>query len=116
MTIRKLQFQTQVVGDVLVYERAAKVCIALIAMLIVLYGYAVVSTVHFVIERSSYEASGQQLTSHIADLESNYLRLSEAITLSSGEALGLHETKNISFVTRALPSVSTLSMASTHEL
>ena len=116
MTLRKLQFQTQVVGDILVYERAAKVCIALIGMLIIMYAYALGSTVHLVMQRSSYESSGQQLTSHIADLESNYLKLSEGVTLARGEALGLHEAKNISFVTRALPSVSTLSLASTHEL
>lgn len=116
MKIKNIQFQTQVLGDTLVYERAAKICIALIAVLVVLYGFALGSTVHLVMKRSAYETKGQQLTSHIAELESNYIKLTQNITLSRGEVLGLHEAKNISFVTRALPSVSALSSVSAHEL
>jgi hypothetical protein len=116
MTLKRLQFQTQVMGDTLVYERAAKTCIALIGVLAILYAYALGSTVRLVIQRSSYEKAGLQLTSQIAQLESTYLKLSQNITLSRGETLGLHEAKNISFVTRALPSVSTLSLVPAHEL
>lgn len=102
--------------DILVYKRAVLLLVGVIALLAGLYAYAIGSTIHFVIARSSYQKQSETLQSSIAKLQVSYLSNSETVTLDRGTTLGLHETKHISFVNKSTPTVSEVAFVSAHEL
>ena len=115
MITSKIQFKTNAIAESLAYERAAKACIVLIAVFGLLYAYALGSTVNFVIKRSAFLHQSEQLTSNIASLESKYIKMTQNVTLEKGQAIGLHEAKKISFVTRGDSNVSFLPNVDSHE-
>lgn len=100
--------------QMLFYKRAALICIGLIGLLVVMYGYALGSTVHFVIARSQYQKEAQELSAHIGSLQVAYLAKAQSINLDTGATMGLHEARTISFVNRSAETVSRAS-ATLHE-
>ena len=113
MFARAHQLHIEDIEETLFYKRAVFFCLSLIAVFIAVYAYAIGSTVHFVLLRGTYEAQASQLSADLGNLQSQYLVASENITLDRGTTLGLHATKDISFVNRATPE---LSFAGGHEL
>jgi hypothetical protein len=110
-----IQSHTRNLEETLVYKRAALVCIGLIAVGVILYAYALCSTIHFVIARGSSQKEAQELSAHIGTLQVEYLAKAQSINLNTGASLGLHEANKISFVSRGASAVSKLSFAAPHE-
>jgi len=113
MFARAQQLHIEDIEETLFYKRAVFLCLSLMAVSVAVYAYAIGSTVHFVLLRSAYEKQAGQLSAHLGNLQSQYLAMSEGITLDRGTSLGLHATKDVSFVNRAAPE---LSFAGGHEL
>jgi len=110
------QSHTRNIEDTLIYKRAALISLGLIAVCLVLYAYALGSTVHFVIARSASQKEAQELSAHIGTLQVEYLAKAQSVNLDTGATLGLHEASTISFVSKTASTVSKLSMAVPHEL
>jgi hypothetical protein len=65
-----------------------------------LYIYLLNSTIVQVVERKTAEAAISDTTMHISELESDYLRLSSAITPTLAQTLGFIEPKGVTFASR----------------
>lgn len=65
------------------------------------YGYFVGVTIMNMIANQEALAKSEQLKSTVSSLESEYLKLTSAITPDLGPSLGLSETENRSYVRRA---------------
>lgn len=111
-----IQSHTRDIEEATLYKRAALLALGLIGVCIILYAYAVGSTIHFVIERSAYQKEAQQLSANIGTLQVEYLAKAQAINLERGASLGLHEAREISFVSKTAATVSKLSVLAPHEL
>jgi len=109
------QSHTRTFEDALLYKRAALVALGLIGLCIVLYAYALGSTVHFIMARSASQKEAQALSAHIGKLQVAYLAKAQAVNLDTGATLGLHEAKTISFVNRGTTAMSRVSVATGHE-
>lgn len=115
-TSRYARHEAALYPETLFYKRAVFICIGLIAVFITLYVVALGSTVHYVLARTSYEEQASNLSANLANLQAQYLTASESITLDRGAALGLHATKDVSFVNRTTENGAALSFVDTHEL
>jgi hypothetical protein len=111
-----VQFQKTRDVDVLTYKRAVLLLGGLIVVLAALYTYALGSTIHLVLTRSAYEKQAATLQSAIAQLQVNYLAASDSVTIERGQALGLREATNVSFVRKATSGGGELSFVDTHKL
>lgn len=116
MTIRTMHIPAPTFQEALLYQQAVKIGLYIIALLFIMYIYAVGSTVHFVLNHSSYEKKSRELTSEIATIEVNYLKMSESLTLARGETYGLHEAQHVSFVERSVSALSQNTSSVAHEL
>ncbi len=110
-----IQSHTRDIEEATLYKRAALIALGLIGVCIILYAYALGSTIHFVIERSAYQKEAQALSARIGTLQVEYLAQAQSINLDRGATLGLHEAHEISFVSRTAPTVSQVSVAAPHE-
>lgn len=109
------QSHTQTFEAVLFYKRAALTCLALIGLCVILYAYALGSTVHFVMQRGAYQKESQALSTHIGKLQVSYLNHTQNINLDTGATLGLGEAGTISFVNRSASSLSRVAVGDAHE-
>jgi cell division protein FtsL len=115
MTTAHVRYNKTSSEDMFVYKRLVLLLGALILLMVGLYAYAIGSTIHLVIARSSAQKQSETLQSSIAKLQVSYLSNSESVTLDRGTALGLHETKHVSFVKKATPA-SEVAFAGGNEL
>lgn len=111
-----IQSHTRDIEETTLYKRAAFIALGLIGVCVILYAYAVGSTIHFIIERSAYQKEAQQLTATIGNLQVEYLAKAQSINLARGAALGLHEASEISFVSKTAATISKLPVTASHEL
>lgn len=66
-----------------------------------LYSYFVKITVFHIVERRTFEQKISAITSEIGELEFTYGSLKSTITLDTAHNLGLSNSEDITFVTRA---------------
>ncbi len=69
-------------------------------MLLLMYGYFVQQTIFNVAERARTESSIAKVSSHLGEMESNYLALKRDVTIDRAYALGFKDVSNTLFVAR----------------
>lgn len=97
MTIKAKAIQAPITNQTF-KERFGRMLIALIAVLLLIYVYGIVSTIHLVLERRGYEKETRSMLSELSGTEAEYLRIIGSLTMEKAHELGLYESLNPQFV------------------
>jgi hypothetical protein len=114
MSTHTLHINTQGVASHDLREKISKILIGSFIVLILSYVYVVGSITFNVAARKNISEEQKILSSHIGELEVQYLNLANQITLEKAKSYGFVETKDPIFV-HSSPSMTRISSTS-HDL
>jgi len=72
----------------------------IVVSLLFAYAYFINASVLYVVERKTAEKESVVVLSRISDMETEYFRISEGISISLAHSLGFQEAEKISFADR----------------
>ena len=111
MTTQQFTNRVNIINNQDLEKRLFIILASTVAFSIALYIYFIASITFNIVARKGLEANAHALSSTVADLEGQYLALSNGITLDKAQTLGFIEPKTMSFA----PKTSSAAMLETND-
>lgn len=98
------EIKNQIITDSYFRKRIFKIMLSLVILLVVSYGYLIVSITFNTQARKSLTNNIRDLESKVGQLELSYLNISESVNKDMAFSMGFIEAKDVFVVTRTLNS------------